>query len=108
MKKLKDLLAKLDKITFTSCEDYELIAGDCWRVKIDFSFDNAVNTFQPINVVLNVYYNGSRATCWGCDGATDIEALRVWYVTKKSAIHEANYNVREAERKSAETAFENL
>ena len=108
MKKLQDLLNKLDQITFTSCEDFELIAGDCWRVKINFSFDNTTNTVTPINVVLDVYYNGSRAAFWGCVGRTDIDILRLWFLRKKAAIDKAKYNLRETENKLASQAFNNL
>ncbi len=65
------ILAKLNKLTFTSKGDQSLTSEEGFTFWWDFKLTNFSNAIMPIQMVIRISHGGKVIQTWGCESNAD-------------------------------------
>lgn len=110
---MKDLIQKLEKVTWSTFEKTEAKgktpSGDDIEVKIDFKFAGRVGEqFSPIEGRLMVYIDGVCAYRHDLIFTTDVEAIREYWLKTYNEEQLREFNEQDDARNAAKMLFNEL
>jgi hypothetical protein len=115
MNNLTTVLAKLDKVNFTSLGDNRSFNGELMgkkvvaRVSIEMETMSADRINEmPIQAVISITFDGSVVAGWGCENTKDNAELVTWYVKNEARIMKNEFKTDRDNKKVSEVIWASI
>jgi hypothetical protein len=109
---LSEFINKLDKINFTAVDGKTLIGdilGQSAEVTLDIKLTESVTGLvPPLQAVFRVRMNGEHVSSWGSESNDSNAEMVAWFLTKKSAVERAEWDVKRQTQTTGQAIFNSL